>query len=46
MFVDACKNGHLDVTKWLLQFNPNVHVNNNHVFKYSPAHIVEWLNQQ
>ena len=49
MFIDACSNGHLNVAKWLLQFNPNVHALNDEAFrsacKNGHLDVAKWLIQ-
>ena len=47
MFIDACKNGHLDVAKWMIQFDPNVRANDDEAFRLACKNghldIAKWL---
>ena len=42
-FVNAFKNGYLNLAKWLYELGADIHADNDYAFKWSPKHIVDWL---
>jgi len=49
VFVYVAGNGHLEVCKWLMQFNPDVHVYSDAAFRYAAKNghleVCKWLMQ-
>ena len=40
----ACKYGHLNVVKYLIDLGANIHADNDWIFRYSPLHILKYIN--
>lgn len=49
MFVSACSNGHLELSKWLVMFNPKMRTYDELPFRLAcyngHIHMMEWLSQ-
>src|SRR6056297_2441722 len=48
-FIYAAEYGHLEMCKWLIQFNPNIHILDDYAFRWAAENghleVCKWLMQ-